>query len=100
VTTYLAGLHGEWLVADFGGGSGAAHDAAKAALLADELQAYYDILGLPPDATLSEVKKAYRLLARRYHPDVNTTPEANDAMQRLNTAYARIIEQLSPFNCF
>jgi len=94
VTTYLAGLHGEWLVADFGGSSGAAHDDQKTAIHAEELQAYFGVLGLPPDATLSEVKKAYRLLARRYHPDVNATPEANDFMLRLNTAYAKIVERL------
>jgi len=32
---------------------------------------YYDILGLDPAATLAQIKRAYRSLARRYHPDVN-----------------------------
>jgi curved DNA-binding protein CbpA len=32
---------------------------------------YYGILGLTPDATLADVKKAYRKLARQHHPDRN-----------------------------
>lgn len=34
---------------------------------------YYAILGIPKNATEDEVKKAYRNLAKKYHPDVNTT---------------------------
>ena len=33
---------------------------------------YYDILGLTSDATLADVKKAYRKLARQHHPDRNS----------------------------
>jgi curved DNA-binding protein CbpA len=36
-----------------------------------DLSVYYDILGLPTDATEQEIKVAYRQLAWRYHPDVN-----------------------------
>lgn len=38
---------------------------------------YYNILGIPKDATQADVKKAYRKLARKYHPDVN--PNNKDA---------------------
>ena len=32
---------------------------------------YYALLGVAPDATTAQIKKAYRKLAKRYHPDVN-----------------------------
>jgi molecular chaperone DnaJ len=32
---------------------------------------YYDVLGVPPDAGADEIKRAYRQLARRYHPDIS-----------------------------
>lgn len=37
---------------------------------------YYDILGLTKDATQEDIKNAYRELAKRYHPDVNTAGTA------------------------
>ena len=41
---------------------------------------YYTILGVPADATLSQIKKAYRKLARQHHPDTN--PGDHDAAER------------------
>ncbi len=37
---------------------------------------YYGILGVPRDATADDIKRAYRKLARQYHPDVNPDPSA------------------------
>jgi len=49
---------------------------------------YYGILGLTPDATLADVKKAYRKLARQHHPDRNNAdPRAIDRFRRITEAY-------------
>jgi len=48
---------------------------------------YYGILGVPKDATADDIKRAYRKLARQYHPDVNPDPEAQDRFKEINAAY-------------
>ena len=49
---------------------------------------YYGILGLTSDASLADVKKAYRKLARQHHPDRNNAdPGAIDRFQRITEAY-------------
>ncbi len=48
---------------------------------------YYEILGVKRGATASEIKSAYRKLARKYHPDVNKTPEAEAKFKDINEAY-------------
>ena len=49
---------------------------------------YYEVLGVPRDAPAEAVKKAYRQLARKFHPDVNQAPEAEARMKDVNEAYA------------
>ena len=46
---------------------------------------YYSILGVTPDSTEAEIKSAYRLLARKYHPDVN--PEGAQKFKDISEAY-------------
>ncbi|HIU33622.1 MAG TPA: DnaJ domain-containing protein [Candidatus Pullichristensenella excrementigallinarum] len=52
----------------------------------------YRVLGLSPNATDDEVKQAYRALAKKYHPDVNHSPEAEAKMKEINEAYAQIMK--------
>jgi curved DNA-binding protein len=49
---------------------------------------YYAILGVPRNATQEEIKRAYKRLARQYHPDVNKSPEAEEKFKEINEAYA------------
>jgi curved DNA-binding protein len=47
----------------------------------------YETLGLSDNASESEIKKAYRKLARQYHPDVNKDPKAEEKFKEINAAY-------------
>jgi len=48
---------------------------------------YYQILGVSRDADKSDIKKAYRKLARKYHPDVNQAANAEEKFKEVNEAY-------------
>jgi DnaJ-class molecular chaperone len=52
-----------------------------------EKNSFYDILGVPKNASETEIKKAYRTLSLKYHPDRNKTPEANELSAKINEAY-------------
>ena len=49
---------------------------------------YYEVLGVPRDADAKAIKDAFRTLARRYHPDVSTEPDAEQKFREIAEAYA------------
>lgn len=55
---------------------------------------YYEILGLPVNSSLDEIKKAYRKKARLYHPDVNPAPGAKDLFISATEAYEFLIANI------
>jgi len=52
-----------------------------------EYKDYYDILGVGRDAKADEIQKAYRKMARKYHPDVNRNADAEDRFKEVTEAY-------------
>lgn len=52
---------------------------------------YHEVLGVPDDADSFTIKKAYRDLAKKYHPDHNHDPSANDNFIRVTEAYEYLI---------
>jgi curved DNA-binding protein len=48
---------------------------------------YYEALGVPRDASTEDIRRAYRKLAREYHPDVNKEPDAEDRFKEISEAY-------------
>jgi curved DNA-binding protein len=52
-----------------------------------EYRDYYAVLGVDRKASSDEIKKAYRRLARKFHPDVNADPDAEDRFKEVGEAY-------------
>ena len=57
------------------------------------MQDPYLVLGVSPNASEDEIKKAYRALAKKYHPDVNNgSPQAEARMKEVNEAYSQVMK--------
>jgi molecular chaperone DnaJ len=54
---------------------------------------YYEVLGLPRNASPDDIKSAFRKLARQYHPDVSQEPNAEERFKEINEAYAVLSDQ-------
>ena len=50
-------------------------------------QNHYETLGVPTSASLEEIRRAYRILARRYHPDVNPGKSSEEKFKLIAEAY-------------
>jgi hypothetical protein len=103
VHTAAPGFSGSWRVADFAGQPSEAwwqqrreqeKSRAEKAASPDRVTLYYAVLGVTKDDNAAAVKRAYRMLARRYHPDLNDSPDATARMQAINEAYTWILSQL------
>ena len=57
-------------------------------ILSQKQKNYYELLGLNPGASRSDIKKAYYKLARKYHPDANPdNPKAKKIFEQVSEAY-------------
>jgi len=52
-----------------------------------EKRDYYEVLGVPKDATQRDIKKSFRKLAFKYHPDKNKAPDAEEKFKEIGEAY-------------
>jgi hypothetical protein len=58
---------------------------------------YYEILGLSSNCSIQEIKNAYRIKARLYHPDINPSPDAKDLFIRVTEAYEFLLANHNKF---
>lgn len=100
VETSAASISGKWRVAWFAERSQhkqqhtnghPPHETHSA--MPETLAACYSVLRVALDADAEDVKTAYRKLARKIHPDVNSATNATAQMQAINEAYRRIMEE-------
>ncbi len=52
-----------------------------------EFKGYYEIMGVSRDAAQDEIKRSYRKLARKFHPDVSSDPQAEERFKEVGEAY-------------
>ena len=55
--------------------------------MAIKFKDYYETLGVSRNATQDEIQRSYRKLARKYHPDINKEPGAEEKFKEINEAY-------------
>ena len=59
---------------------------------------FYGVLGVSKNATDDEIKSAYRQMAKKYHPDLNKTPEAAEKFKEINEAYSVLSDKTKRAN--
>ncbi|HZP83131.1 MAG TPA: DnaJ domain-containing protein, partial [Chthonomonadaceae bacterium] len=55
--------------------------------MATQPRDYYEVLGVSRSASAEELKRAYRNLAKKYHPDINKAADAADKFKEIQAAY-------------
>ncbi len=88
-------MRGRWLVAGLGVGVGGQEKTSERSPWQEapsHLHIDYAQLNLPKEADFLAVQSAYWRMARKYHPDHNSSKDANVRMRRINESYARIRE--------
>ncbi|KAG0466904.1 hypothetical protein HPP92_017906 [Vanilla planifolia] len=76
-----------------GGGAGPA-SATSTAVRGCRDQDHYAVLGIRRTATAADVKRAYRMLARKYHPDVSRDLHAGEIFKRIRLAYEVLFDEV------
>jgi len=59
------------------------------------MENYYKVLGVDKNASTLVIKKAFRLLAKEYHPDKNSNSDANEIFIKINLAYENLKDEVS-----
>ena len=62
------------------------------------LKSYYDILNVSPNATKTEIKNQYKKLVKMFHPDVNSSIEAESTFKEINKAAEILLDDLKRKN--
>lgn len=57
------------------------------------MENYYQILGVSQNASLEEIKKRYKELAKKYHPDINKNSNAHNIFIKINVAYEELKDE-------
>lgn len=69
-------------------------EARARALVAEwQKRTYYEVLGVPKDATTATIKRAYYKQAREFHPDKNEEPGAEEVFKMINEAYQVLMDE-------
>ncbi|WHQ37339.1 J domain-containing protein [Spiroplasma sp. SV19] len=58
---------------------------------ASELEELYQLFGLDSSASSSDIKRAYRQLAKKYHPDLNKSFDSEELMRKINDGYEKLL---------
>src|SRR5689334_2879242 len=61
--------------------------------MAAQSRDYYEVLGVSKTASGEELKRAYRNLAKKYHPDINKAPDAADKFKEIQVAYDTLSDE-------
>ena len=66
--------------------------------MAQNKRDYYEVLGVDKSADQDTIKKAYRTLAKKYHPDINKSEEAVEKFKEVQEAYEILSDENKKYN--